>query len=249
MKKLTTRSMVLCLMLIFASVFVHADVYIKQKRYTQAMKIMGKEQPAEEVVEEIWITPQGFRSDNPTNSVVMVFDQKKIVMIDHVKKTYMEMPLDVIEGVTEQMGKDEDAEAFQAMMEGMMKMEVSVQEQNERRQVNGWKCQKYLLTIKTMMGPMNQEIWATQELNVDQKLYNRFSTAIMAANPMLKSLVGDMMREMEKIKGVQVRNVFSQKIMNQTVTSTTDLLEYKNTTAPKGILDIPSGYKKKKWKQ
>lgn len=235
---------------LIASNSLYADVYIKQKRHTDAITVMGQKQPALDVIEEVWITSKGFRSDNPQNSMMMLFDQKKIIVIDHDKKNYTEIPLDLMGGETEQIDEVEesmDGDDMQAMMNGMMKMDISVKELADEKRVNGWNCNKYIMTTKTMMGTISQEIWATKELQMDKELYDRFISAIMAANPMMQSVVGKMMQEMKKINGVQVRTISTQKIMNKTITSTTDLLEYKNDKAPANIFDMPSGYRKKKW--
>ena len=38
-----------------------ADIYMKRKRHTDAVKIMGMDQPASDVIEEIWINDHANR--------------------------------------------------------------------------------------------------------------------------------------------------------------------------------------------
>ena len=225
-----------------------ADIYMKQKRHSDGFKIMGQQKPAEDVIEEIWITDDGFRSDNPRNSMIMLLDKKKIIMIDHGNKNYTEMPMDMGDMMSKiKKGKDdEDAEAFQNMMNSMMKLEANVQITSEKEKIKGWNCKKYILTLTTFMGPITKEIWATEELKIDMDLYAKFSSAMMAVMPGLQNAMSEMMKEMKKIEGVQVRTISTQKIMNQTTTSTTELLEFKDQKAPAGLFKIPQGYKQKK---
>jgi len=63
--------------------------------------------------------------------------------------------------------------------------------------------------------------------------------------PGMQDAADQMMKEMKKIKGVQVLNISTMNFMNQTTKSTTELLDFKKGNAPSGILKVPSGYKKK----
>jgi len=241
----------LTLLMMMTCSLSRGDVYMKQKRHTDGMTIMGKEHPSQDVIQEIWITSKGFRTDDQHQSVLMLFDKGKMIILDHREKTYMEMPMDLSMGdiIGEKSESAEEKAAVENMMKGMMKMEVSVNEKGGKKHINGWNCDQYQMDIKTMMGVVSQEIWATQDLKMEYDLYQRFSTAIMGANPMMKSIMNDVAVQMKKIKGVAVRTISSQKIMNQTVTSTTELLEYSNKKAPSGLFDLPKEYKIKSMKE
>jgi len=51
---------------------------------------------------------------------------------------------------------------------------------------------------------------------------------------------------MQKVKGVIVYQTSTVKMMGSDVTSTTELLECSDKTAPAGNYDLPAGYKKVK---
>ncbi len=240
------------LTLITFTATLHADVYMKQKRHTDAVSIMGQNQPAQDVIEESWLTKKGFRSDSEEKSMIVIFDQQKMIMIDHKEKTYAEMPMNFNEMMSgmdeEERMNDEDTAGFQNMMQGMMKVEVSVQPTSESKVINGWKCKKYIMTMNTVMGKNNSEIWATEDLKIDPNLYSKFSTALSTANPAMQNMAGTMMEEMKKMKGVQVLSVSTQNVMNQKISSSTELLDFKTGSAPDNLFQIPAGYKKTKMK-
>jgi len=96
-----------------------------------------------------------------------------------------------------------------------------------------------------MMGRTVSEVWATEDLKVDKKLYDRLNTAMMANMPGIQKAIKDIRKEIEKIKGVQVKTVSKQEIMGKTRTTTTELLTYKEADAPANLLDIPDGYQEK----
>jgi hypothetical protein len=220
---------------------------MKQKKYVGGMSIMGQNKPAENLIEEIWITDKGFRTDDPKNSMMMLFENKKMIMIDHEQKSYMEMPMD-FNKISKELIKDKDKEqqqALQNMMENMQKMEATVEVTGEEKIINSWKCKKYIFSMKTFMGVIKREIWATEDIKIDKSLYSKFSTSMLSAMPGMQSAIADMIKEMEKIKGVHVKSSMDQQIMNQTIKSSTELIEFKTNKAPANLFDLPKGYKKK----
>lgn len=223
-----------------------ADIYMKQKHHTDATRMMGMTQPANDSIAEIWITEKGFRSDDPARSTILLSKEQKIIMLDHTAKTYMEQPMNMDDMMAE-MGGDkspEDQAAMRQMMQGMMKMEASVAETPETKTINNWKCRKYIVTVTSAMGPMKTEVWATEDLEVDKKIYEQLASRMFSAMPGMQSSLESMKKEMEKIKGVQVMTVSTATMMGQTQKTTTELLEFKEGKAPADIFTIPAGYKK-----
>lgn len=246
MQKVQSFIGVFIIIFLLFSHFVSADVYMKQKMHTGEMNVMGTKRPAQDVEQEIWITEKGYRTDNPERSVLMLFDEQKMYMIDHQEKTYMEMPMDM-EKISSEMMKgqsEQDMQAMQGMMQNMMKIEANVEMTDEQKKINDWDCKKYILNMKMMMGNVTQEIWATEDLEVDKSLYKKFASSTFSAMPGMQNAIGKLMEEMEKIKGVHVKTITTQKVMNQTIESSTELVEFKKTPAPDNIFKLPDGYKK-----
>lgn len=86
------------------------------------------------------------------------------------------------------------------------------------------------------------ETWASQDLKVDFNAYFTMANAMMANMPGFEKLV----QEMKKVKGVVVHQTTTSKVMGQDMTSTMELLEYAEKSAPAGTYDSPAGYKKVK---
>lgn len=244
------RPLSIAVLLIFAFMSVPAvsmaDIYMKRKRHMDAVKVMGAEQPASDVIEEIWITKKGFRSDDAQKSMMMLTDQQKMIMIDHASKTYFEKAMDMSDMMDQSLaGKSpEEAAAMQQMMKSMMKMDVTVKPTDEKKEIKGWMCKKYILIMNTLMGAINNEIWATEELKVDQEMYDQLLSSMTSMMPDMSGTIKGLQEEMKKIKGVQVMSITTQNIMNQTQTSTTELMEFKEKQAPKTLFQIPAGYVK-----
>jgi hypothetical protein len=92
LRNLVTISLVLMFLL---TGLTRADIFMKQKMHTEGFQMMGQSQPAKDEITTIWITSDKLRSDNPEQSIIMRLDQNKMYMLDHAKKTYAEMPLEI----------------------------------------------------------------------------------------------------------------------------------------------------------
>jgi hypothetical protein len=241
--------------LAFVAVQARADVYMKQKTHTGAFTVMGQSQPEKDEIMVFWLGAGKARTDTEGKSMLFFADKKVLIALDHAAKTYSEVPLDFDkmfeEAAAAQEPKDaEEAEAMKKMpgfMKNMMKgvmgsMSAKVTETGETKTIGNWKCRKYLIDMTMMGGEMKSEAWATEDLKVDYSLAFAMSNAMMAAQPGFDKIL----QEMKKIKGVVVYQTASTKMMGAEVTSTTEVLECSDKSAPAGTYDIPAGYKKVK---
>ncbi|MBN1782707.1 hypothetical protein JW948_16340 [bacterium] len=240
-----TISRFCCIFMLVALQLFAGGVYMKQKQHTDAMQVMGQTQPAKDVVQETWIDESGFRTDGPDQSILFNAKAGTMAMIDHQNKSVMEIPYgkDMMGQMSADMDEEEAAE-FQNMMQNMMKIQVSVTKTAEKKTINGWPCTKYDMTMTMAMGQFSMEIWATEALKIDPKLYQQYASGLMAMMPGMQQNLGEVQKEMEKIKGVQVLTVTSMMMMGQNIRSSSELVEFKNGNPPANFLQIPAGYKK-----
>lgn len=238
-------AVIICL--IFVTTQVMGDHFMKQKRHTDAVQIMGQQQPAEDITEEIWISEKGIRSDNPKQSMIILSELNKGFMLNHQDKSYTEMNFKLSEipsGMKTEENK-EDMAAFQQMMKSMMKIDATVTETGEKKKIKEWNCVKYILQLNMGIGQAEKEIWATEDIDIDSEIYSKFNFSEMMGMPGMQEALGQIMEEMKKIRGVQVFTKSTQNIMNQTFQSTTELVEFKTGKAPAHVFEIPAGYTKK----
>ena len=240
---------VLLLLIVFClalgRVPARGDVYMKQKTHTGSFTMMGRTQPEKEETNVVWLGENKVRVDNGNGqSVLLLGDKGLIYVIDNNKKTYMEMPLDMGKAMDEAMaGQGEKNPAAAAMMKGMMGgMSATVTDSGETKRIGAWSCRKYLVAMKMPMGESNSETWATEGIKIDPKPYFTAMYAMMASMPGFQ----DMMKEMQKIKGVVAYQSTTTKMRGSDVTSTMELLECADKGAPAGTYDLPAGYAKVK---
>jgi len=254
----TPMKRVLFTVLVLAAAFgASADTRIRQKHHVDAFSLMGQTQPAKDYEGTQWLNEKMARNDMDDKSVIVRLDRSVLIVVDHKKKTWSELPLDLTKAVgqaAEESGEKapEGMPAeMQKMMAGMFKgMKFTVTETSEKAVINGWNCRKYMQSIEGGMAPSTSEVWASPDVKIDARLMTQMSSAMMAMQPGLKDLVADIQKESEKIKGAAVRTVTVSTIMNAKMKSSVELLEVQNdVTPPAGTYDAPAGYKKVKGMQ
>ncbi|MBN2423649.1 MAG: hypothetical protein JXR46_06990 [Calditrichaceae bacterium] len=230
------------------------DIFMKQKYHTDPIKVMGQTQPAEDEIKSIWISKDKMRSDETDKSIIMRTDLQKMYMIDHTKKQYQEMPMNLGEMMDQAMEEAEEEEGeeipadnpFMKMAQAMMgQMKVSVTPTDETRKINNWNCKKYIFKLSMGMGTTESVIWATEELKIDPEIYSQFMASMFNTNQQSNDkAVQQMAEEFKKIKGVMVLQESSTQMMGADVKSTVEMIEFKEGKAPAGSFDIPAGYEK-----
>lgn len=228
-----------------------ADVYMKQKTHTGAFKMMGQSQPEKDEIMVFWLSGQKARTDLANGTSMLFYGDKGVLYaLDHAKKQYTEIPMNIDKMFDEAMGEGEDAaeskkmaEMMKGMAKGMMgQMKITVTETPETKKIGAWNCRKYLIDMDMGMGQSKAEAWATADLKIDYNLFFAVSNAMMAQMPGFDKLA----QEMKKVKGVVVLQTAVTKMMGSEVTTTTELIEYAEKGAPAGTYDIPAGYAKVK---
>jgi hypothetical protein len=231
---------------ILLSVISYGDVYIKQKTHVDGMEIMEQNYPAQDFIVETWITLDRVSVEDKNSKTIMDLDKEVVTIADHNKKTIMTMPLNFSK-ISDQKSKDmskEDKAYFKKLMGSMMQVTVSVEETNEMKKIGSWKCRKYIQTMSTGMGEFKSEIWATEDIEIDPKLYAKYISSMKSSMPGMNESMNDILRETQKIKGVQVYAEHTNEIMGQTVKSSTKLINYKEGQASAAAFKIPNGYKR-----
>lgn len=236
--------LVLALVLIAGTTTARADFFYRTKSSTSSYVMMGDTIPASEMEVVGWIGEKMTRMDMDTASVVVDLEKGIMYMIDHQKKTYGVLNLEELGDMMAGMGAEgEEAEAMKQMMQAMMgQMKYEVTPTEETKKIGDYNCKKYDATMSMMMVSMDQEIWATEEIDIDMTKYYQMAYAAMWSMPLFSKIV----EESKKIKGFPVHTVMTADMMGSPMTTTSDLIEVGEQDAPEGTYALPEGYKEEK---
>lgn len=236
----------IAIILLGACVASQADMTMTQVRTTETLKdgkVDGKPKTETGI---IWIAADKMRMDGEAESVLLKAAKDSLYMMDNKKKTYTAICLSQIAGAAQAKSAEMPPE-MQAMMADMMKMEVTIEPVAETKTINGWKCDKYLQTIKIMGTTTTSELWATADVKVDPALMRNFLSSFYLKNQSLKDMAVQMQKAYEKINGFVVYSVSTSTVMGNQSRLTSEMREVKESVAPPGIYDVPAKYKMRQW--
>ncbi|MFW6124190.1 MAG: DUF4412 domain-containing protein [Acidobacteriota bacterium] len=219
--------------ILFASLSYAADVYIKQESHTDAFEMMGQSQPATDEVNHIWLGENKMATHGTDQSVIINLNDKKMYMINHQDKTYVEMdlPLDISQYFPQQ---------FSQMISSIT---VKVNPTDETKTIGDWKCTGYDVEMNIMMMTTKQKIWASTDVPFDWKIYSEEMLPKLIQSTMF--LDEESAQEFMKIKGFQIKSESTMDMMGANVKSTSEVVEITEKTAPEGTFDPPTDYEKK----
>jgi len=231
MKKTITLLVLLMAVVSFAA----ADVYVKSKTHSDPVSMMGQNQPAQDAVSEQWIGNDQFAMLSAKTSTVLDLKKSVLYIINHANKTYIESPLpfDLSSILPAEMA---------AMMQGMMKMTVTVAPTGKSKTIGQWNCKEYDVTM-TMMGmPMKMMVYATAEVPGELRNFmeKAYATQLQATMRLDETAV----KEMAKIKGFWIASETIMEMMGSKIRTTSEVIEISQKTPPAGVYSAPAGYKK-----
>ncbi len=216
----------------FAVAFANADTLIRQTSHTDAVTMMGQTQPARDDTQEIWIGQDQMATVTKDMTIIVDTNRKVLDMVNHSKKTYVEMtlPLDMSQYLPPQM----------AQM--MAATKVTVTPKGLTQQINQWNCDGYEVVMDMGMMKMKMMVWATTNVPFDwAKVQENLSSQVMKASMRLTDAA---MAEFKKIKGFQIKADVGIEIMQSQINASTVVNEISSKPAPAGIYAVPADYTK-----
>jgi len=234
------------------------DIYIKQRKHTDAFQVMGIAQPEVDEIFVTWMGEDRARYDQGEDtSTIIRLDKNVMYSLDHNDKTYEEIPFrDLSEIPSATISESEpsdkekqEAEEFASGVTAMMKAEAKVTETGKKKKIRGWNCREYTMIMKMMTATTTSEMWATEDIKINYRLYRELYyrtllNAMLSRQPGSREMFKEMIEEMKKIKGILVLSTTTSSVMGVEVKTIEELVEVAEKKAPEGNYEIPEGYKK-----
>ncbi len=216
-----------------------ADTRLEMKNHTGEMTAMGHTQPARDSQTSFWIGDKGARRDDGETEILVRFDQDKLYLVDHTKKSYsvLDLPVDLTSLVP-----DAQRQQMSQVLE-MMKMAASVEPSDEHKEINGWKTRRYDVHLSNQVGmKVDSTVWMTDQIEVDEAAFKKLTRAIASLQPGGASAVNELL----KLEGVPVLIETQLQAMGGSTSSREELISAEpDATPPPGTYEVPEGYTEK----
>jgi hypothetical protein len=167
-----------------------------------------------------YLTSYASRTETEDMIIIMVFDTMMMYQLDPKAKTYTKV------NIMTEMGQ----------MAGGMAKDMQITPTNETKEIAGYKCKKYNVTVMGMKG----EYWLSKDVK-GYKEFKAINKKIYKKNPKLKQMN---MAGMSGEEGFPVRTVSNVMGMK----STTTLKNIEKKSLSKDLFKVPEGYKLKELK-
>jgi len=236
---------------LFVSLFLCADVYVKTMEQVESFNLIGKANPETIQIKEQWIGKNKFAQISKEFRLVVDNDEGKILFIIHKPKVYYELPTDL----NREYLKKFLPEKILKIISGVKLSEVKVTITNQRKKIANWDCYGVDFEMVVMIPEINimprlqMRIWMTEDLSFDlkgqsdamSKLFGKVFTELL-------DIEENALKEFEKtenIKGFQVGADLDITIFGSKIRVESQVLEVSEKPAPAGVYSVPKGYTKK----
>lgn len=221
---------------VFAGPALTSDTVITKAKHSDAVSMMGHEQPAKDTVEVTWIGKDHMRVEDGEDVTIVRADLKKMYKLNTAAKTFstVDLPLDMKKYVPAEVAP---------MIEHMMgQMKVTVTPTTETKKIKDWNATRYTMTMSMPMGAsVTQEIWATKDITIDPAAHE-MRISFLSADPMVGAAMAS---EMRKVDGVPVLSETTMVVMGNESMSREEVTSIEQKEAPAGFYDVPAGFTEK----
>ncbi len=210
---------IICLpVLLLFCVVCFADITIVQRIETGAM--MG--QPAKNLIMSMFVKGKKARIETKEAQAYQILDLQtnKIYNVNPAEKKVMIMSMDLMKHAGDMMGK-------------MGEMKTDVKKTGAFSEVNGFKCEEYVVTIS---GPISGTTSECVTQDVDTSEFDKYRDFAMNFAKMMGS------NKMPDIKGLPVRTASKMSIMGQNIESKSEVQSISTKPIADSIFVVPSDY-------
>lgn len=234
---LIRRSIVAMLLALLTAGFASADFKVVKQTHRDGFSIMGRDQPATDREEVMWIGTDRMRNDQGSASVIIRLDTQKMIIVNHTDQTYsvVDLPLNVSSYLPPQMAEQ---------MMAMMKLDVTVTPTDEHKKIGDWNARRYNMTMSSQMMSMEATMWATTDVKLDTQTYRKMFADILSLQPGADAM-GEEMAKVDGLVVVQNSTMTMAMAGNTTIASTEKVTSVEKGDPPAGTYDPPEGYTEK----
>ena len=187
-----------------------------------------------------YISKDRIRTNDERYDTLLDLRDGSITQIDHKKKTYSKTTFEEMRAHFAELEEMLDSNPIMSKMFGKA-TDVNVQKTSETREVAGYSCVKYILS---MGEKFRFDVWVTSEIKPPMEYYDARKMLYAAMGPSA-SRFEKMYDEMKKIDGMALATDIDMKVMGFDASSESIATEVRKGDLGDDIFAIPSGYKQK----
>jgi len=250
MKKLILVVIMALILILFFSLFLSADVYVKVMERTEAFEMSGKRKPENVEIKEQWLAKDKFAYFSKELGIIVDYKKEKLYFIAHKPKTYYEFPIDIDMAKLQELIPPKAAEIISSIKITDVKVNLS----GPKKKIANWDCSGGEFEMVIMIPALNImpkfkfKFWTTKDILFDHKsytsgiteFYERFVFRVLNVDEDSKKEL----KKMDKIEGLHVASEVIINMFGSEIRVESQVLEVVEKPAPPGIYSVPKDYTK-----
>ncbi len=240
------------IIILFASLFLRADVYTKSLERIKEFEMMGKKQEETLQMKDRWFGKNKYAEIGNDFSLIIDLDKEIMYFVHHGSKVYFEMPTDLegnklIDFITFLSPKV--AEAIKEVRITDVKVNLDI----ERKKIANWNCTASELEMVIVIPAMNMmpkfkmKMWMTDAFPKDYEKLRETGQMFMKTFMDILNIDENSQKELEKMEavdGFQIGADVTVEIFGTRIEVESQNLEVTEKPAPPGTYSVPGGYAK-----
>ena len=218
---------------------VGADTLLTLKSHTDTPAMLGQNLNGSDKTVTIWVGPNRVRRDDGNASSILLFDQKKLYIVDHQDKSYtaIDLPVNFAKLLPGAQGK-----ALYEEMSATAKMDAKITKTAETKKIGSWNAQKYHVELSNPTIKVVTDMWVSKDVGVDMNTLRQMQLNMASLQPGAL----DWVKKMQQIDGFPVRQ--ESKISYgapKDTKSVEELVSVEKKDPPAHTFAPPAGYTQK----
>lgn len=216
-----------------------ADTLLTLKSHVDTPAMLGNNMGGSDRTITVWVGANRVRRDDGTTSSIMLFDKKKLYIVDHQDKSYtaIDLPVDFKKLVPGPQG-----EALYKEMSAAAKMDAKITRTAETKKIGAWNTQKYHVELSNPTMKASTDMWVSKDVGVDMNVLRQMQLNMASLQPGAL----DWVKKMQQIDGFPVRQESSLNMGAPKDTKTREeLVSVEKKEPPANTFAPPAGYTQK----
>ena len=250
MKKLILVVILALILILFFTLFLSADVYVKLVEQTKAFEMSGKRSPERVEIKEEWLAKDKFAYFSKDINIIIDYKKEKLYFLVNKHKKYYELPLDI------DMTKFQDLVPPKAaeIISSIKVTDVKVNLNGQKKKIANWDCRQsdlemvFMIQALNIMPKFKIKFWTTKDIPFNHKdyssgiseFYEKFVFKVLNVDENSQKEL----EKMNKIEGFQVASEVTVNMFGSEINVESQVLELEEKPAPPGTYSVPKDYTK-----
>jgi hypothetical protein len=216
-----------------------ADTLLTIQTHSELPAMVGNSVRPDDRKVTLWVGPNRVRRDDGRAASIVLFDKKKLYIVDHEDKSYtaIDLPVDFTKLVPGPQG-----ELMKKEMSSAAKLDVKITRTNETKKIGKWNARKYHVEMQNPETKMITDMWASKDVGVDMEALRQMQLNMAALQPGSLSWV----KKMQQIEGFPVLQDSTLNFGTPRDAKThEELISVETKEPPAGTFAPPAGYTQK----